>query len=360
MKKIISLVTGIILIMVIGAGSLIAYLAVSEFSPEEVESLTVQGHSELAAPRNETIRIMTWNLGYGALGDNADFFMDGGRMVNTADAGRVYDNLDDMVREIDAISPDIFLTQEIDLDSARSHFVDESDYLINNSMADLFGGVSAFATNFKVAFVPLPLPPIGKVLAGIEIFSRYAINEAERVSLPCPFKWPLRTFNLKRCLEISRIPVAGSDKELVIINLHLEAYDSGEGKIAQTKVFKNVLRTEVDAGNYVIAGGDFNQVFSNIDTSAFPHLEGKWQPGMIDVDEFGDDLTFVQDSTVPSCRSLDRVLLGASGRDPEDFQYYVIDGFIVSSNIEIEDLYADDLEFVSSDHNPLIMDFKLK
>ena len=157
-----------------------------------------------------------------------------------------------------------------------------------------------------------------------------------------------------------RFPVDGSDKELVLINLHLEAYDSGEGKIAQTKRLKQVLMDEVEKGNYVIAGGDFNQTFSNADISKYAALDGVWQAGYIDVSEYGDDFKFLTDSDEPTCRSLDKVLADAQSKDYSDFQYYVIDGYIVSKNIEVEQVYTDNLGFVCSDHNPLIMDFKLR
>ena len=39
----------------------------------------------------------------------------------------------------------------------------------------------------------------------------------------------------------------------------------------------------------------------------------------------------------PSCRSLDQPLADAVSRDPKYFQYYVIDGYIVSGNLEVED-----------------------
>ena len=75
---------------------------------------------------------------------------------------------------------------------------------------------------------------------------------------------------------INRIPIAGTNHELVLVNLHLEAYDDGEGKKAQTQMLQTILQKESDAGNYVIAGGDFNQTFSNTDISAFPVFAGKW------------------------------------------------------------------------------------
>jgi endonuclease/exonuclease/phosphatase family metal-dependent hydrolase len=153
------------------------------------------------------------------------------------------------------------------------------------------------------------------------------------------------------------MPVNGSDKELVVVNLHLEAYDSGEGKIAQTKQLADFLAQEAEKGNYVIAGGDFNQIFSSEDYNAFEVKEGLWAPGVIDVSEIKGDWQFLMDEKVPSCRSLDRALEGA---DKDDFQYYLIDGFIVSGNIDVEKYETQDLGFKNSDHNPVVMEIKLK
>ena len=40
------------------------------------------------------------------------------------------------------------------------------------------------------------------------------------------------------------MPIEGSDKELVSINLHLEAYDDGEGKAKQLKQLMDLLKEE--------------------------------------------------------------------------------------------------------------------
>ena len=56
------------------------------------------------------------------------------------------------------------------------------------------------------------------------------------------------------------------------------------------------------------------------------------EPGIIDISEYDSSLNFVMDSTTPTCRSLDRPLKGAN---KSKFQYYVIDGMIYSSNIEM-------------------------
>ena len=165
---------------------------------------------------------------------------------------------------------------------------------------------------------------------------------------------------MKRCLEVVRFPIDDCDNELVVVNLHLEAYDDGEGKEAQTRVLKEVLDAEVSKGNYVIAVGDFNQVFSSIDTSSFPKLNTGWEAGRIDENEFGEEFQFLADEKVASCRSLEKPLDSAESKDPKDFQYYIIDGAICSANVEVLDFHIEDQGFVSSDHNPGVLEFMLK
>ena len=360
MKKIIKPLTiticSMLAFLLLIIATVLGYLTLDEYNPDAVEKLEVENYGGKTLKTNKAIRIMTWNIGYGALGDNADFFMDGGQMVNTATHERVVYNLDGIVDRIDEINPDILMIQEMDRNSTRSHFVDEYNFIKKESGSYVAKNQSTFAYNFKVSFVPYPIPPIGKVEAGIATYSSFIIDESERIQLPCPFSWPLRTGNLKRCLQVMRMPIENSEKELVLINLHLEAYDDGEGKIAQTNMLKEIMKEEFNKGNYVIAGGDFNQVFSNIDTSSYPVLEGNWEAGVIDVSDFGVDFQFLTDVSNPTCRSLDRVYADAQDKSPNAFQYYVIDGFIVSSNVEVQSLRTHNTVFQYSDHNPVSMD----
>lgn len=337
---------------------LLIVLSIAEYRPDDVETVAVTASDDSEArtlSSGDTITIVSWNTGYGALGKTADFFMDGGTMVKTADEEGVESNMEGIEEAVSDLSPDILFLQEVDTNSSRSSHIDES-----GEYADEFSdilGESAFAYNFKVLFVPYPIPPIGTVNSGIQTLSSYGISSAERIQLPCSFKWPVRIANLKRCLLVSRIPIEGSGgKELVAINLHLEAYDQGEGKAAQTAALKEFMQEEVDKGNYVIAGGDFNQTFSNLDTSAYPQFEDCWQSGLIDVSEFGDSFSFYMDSSVPTCRSLDRPY---NGESPDEFQFYVIDGFIVSDNIEVISEETIDEGFEYTDHNPAVIEIKL-
>ncbi len=354
-KRIIIAVVIVMAAIAVYFGGALVFINITEYLPADIEKVEVTGNAEGSLSEGSHIKILSWNIGYTALGDNADFFMDGGHSVYTASKSRVKENLSAIVSEVKAENADIVLMQEVDVHSARS-------YRINNleTISEAITGFeNTFAYNFRVKYLPYPFPAIGEVNSGISTWSRFGIASSERIKLPCPFSFPTRAANLKRCLLVDRIPVGSSGKELVIVNLHLEAYDSGEGKIAQTKMLKELLEQEAAKGNYVIAGGDFNQSFTNIDTSRYPRLEGKWQPGFIDINDFGKELQFLMSSDVPSCRSLDRAMDKADSLDPKDFQYYVIDGFIVSSNISVESFEVKDLGFKNSDHNPAVLEVTL-
>ena len=339
-----------LLVVVLLVGGFVGFLSVSEYKPADVETITPQATAGGALKTGDTIKILSWNVGYGALGDNADFFMDGGKMVKSADESRLEANLAAMEKTILDAAPDVVFLQETDRDSSRSYHVDEYERFKTALGGDNGPYQAVFANNYKAAFVPYPVPPIGKVDSGIATYSRFPITDASRVQLPVPFSWPIRTVNLKRCLLVSRVKLENSDKELVLVNLHLEAYDDGEGKLAQTKMLADLLNAEAAKGNYVIAGGDFNQIFSSANGSAFPLYEGNWAAPQLDVAQFQEDWQFLMDEDTPSCRLLDRPYADA---EKESFQYYMIDGFIVSANLKVAGFEALDLGFVNSDHNPL-------
>ena len=349
LKALLCIVGVLVLLLVLAVG----VFTVAEYRPADTESVIAQQETEAVLETGKPLTIVSWNCGYGALGDNADFFMDGGSSVYTADRARVESNLAGIRDALKALNPDFLILQEVDINSARSYSLDERGVL----REALPGASESFAYNFNTLFVPYPIPPMGHVESGMYTLSTAVPGSSARISLPVPFSWPIRLFNLKRCLLVSRFPVKYSDRELVLINLHLEAYDDGEGKEAQARQLTALMQEEYAKGNYVIAGGDFNQRFTNIDQSAYPVYEGMWQPGVIDAASFGSDFTLLMDNSFPTCRSLDRAYAGA---DKEGFQFYLIDGFIVSANVHAESVKTLNYDFTCTDHNPVRMNFTLE
>ena len=131
-------------------------------------------------------------------------------------------------------------------------------------------------------------------------------------------------------------------------------YDSGEGKIAQTKMLWEILEREYAKGNYVIAGGDFNQMFPGTEEKYPIFATEFWVPGILEESDLPDGWQYVFDESTPTCRLLDKPY------DEKSSQRYVIDGFIISPNVEL--LYAETIDcgFEYSDHNPVLMEIILK
>ncbi len=330
---------------------LLLFITITEYRPQDEEpaevannTATVKEYVELAKP----IDIISWNIGYCGLGAAQDFFMDGGTMVRPSDKKEVEENLAGIIQTLKRYPSDFYFIQEMDKASKRSYYIDQTA-----ALTEALGTALTYTYNFKVSYVPYPIPPIGKVASGVGLFTRYPFTEAYRFALPVPFKWPVSMVNLKRCMLITRFPLE-CGKELVIAVLHLEAYDEGEGKIAQTKAVADFIRAEYEAGNYVIAGGDFNQTFPGTQLS-YPLYDEFWVPGAMDGGLLPVGWQFAVDDRTPSCR-LNKAPYTPALTDEnirKKWPYYVIDGFIVSPNISVLSVETLDESFRYADHNPI-------
>ena len=344
--KIVLIVVGSFLATVITfVGAFLIFASATTLQVKDVEDMKIDGDITTKVDKSSSINLLTWNMGYGALDERQDCYWDGGKGVDGESKEVVLENVKAYKDKIKEINPDIFFVQEADRDSKRSYYVNQYD-----SLRETFSDYeSSFAGNFKAGLVPLPLYNMtGKVDAGIASFSKYDLLDSKRIQLPIPFSWPMSLFNLKRCLLVNHLPIEGSDKELVIINLHLEAYDDGEGKAKQLAMLMDTMQEEYDKGNYVIAGGDFNQTFSTTNYQKYPKMND-WVCPVIDASLY-PSFEFVMDDTHPTCRSLYKTYYDS---DKENHQYYMIDGFIVSKNININSIETLDLGFKNTDHNPV-------
>lgn len=352
LKKFLKAIGIIIGIVVLLFALVLAIFSLIEYKPGVMEAQEVKSFSDEGVKTDfsqEPLTIVTFNIGYGGLGKDSQFVMDGGTGNGTPESQEIgeayFAGIQQLLMEQDA---DVYMLQEVDEKSTRSYKVNQVDALAASLQARGY----ANALNYKCLFVPYPLPPIGSVKSGVETIAvNGEMTDSMRYSLPCPFGWPLRLFNLKRCMLVSHVQLEGLDKPLSIINFHLEAYSDDAGRLAQTAQVMNFIKEEYEAGYYVIAGGDWNQTFpGSLDTYPIKPTSN-WTPNVMETESVPNGFTLVYDDSTPTCRLLNQPY----DPDSELTQFYVIDGFVVSPGVNVQSVETIDAQFANSDHNPVKM-----
>lgn len=360
-KKIIIIITTIVLTLLLVVGGYALYITL-QYSRIEDNLLLEVKNNQSELEKKESYQILTYNIGFGAYNRDFSFFMDSGEMLDGSKTSGKYsrarskdivlENTNGGISLIQEINPDFMFIQEIDTKSHRSRNVNQVD-LFTNTFNDY---ANSYAINSHSAYLFYPLNnPIGTMNSGILTMSKYKIDSSTRYQFPLDNNWPTKFFDLDRCFQISRISFNG--KELVLINIHMSAYDEG-GKIRalQMNLLNQVLKEEYEKGNYVIAGGDFNH-----DIADFKNLFATEQKipnwvGTFPREDLPKEYSVASSNAYPTCRSTDMSYT-------EGVNYsIVVDGFIISDNIKINAVtniaYGSEYEsFKYSDHNPVLLDF---
>ena len=380
--KIALIIVGAILgTIVLVVGGYVGYVLLSYNRIGNVE-LSVEGAaSKEVVNVDEELVATTYNIGFGAYSQDYTFFLDtgydaeGNPTCGYYSKARSYDdvvfNTNGAINTIKELSPDFALFQEVDTNSTRSYHVNQDEVIMDN-----FTSYShTHAKNFHTAFLPYPLYDMhGVVNAGLTTMSRYQINHAERKEYTIADDLS-KLFDLDRCFSVNKIKV-NNDKNLYIVNSHMSAYDEG-GKIRETQMqelnaFLNECKNE---GAYVVIGGDFNHDLLtynpsfNYNTSDHrAHNMNKKTPDWISYFFLEDGKSPLVDGykvaindNHPTCRNNDIEW------DPKETFVATVDGFIVSDNIEINNVEVIQTKngkkhidgFAYSDHEPVKLSFKL-
>ena len=242
------LIIGLIIISLV---TFILIISVNDFQPENIINLEISNRSEIKLV-DDTISILSWNMGYSGLGKDMDFFYDGGSQVRASrELSSEYLNENLLLLE-EFADIDFLLLQEVDFDSKRSYGVDQLN-TINDRLQD---HEYSKALNYKVSFVPVPPSnPMGKVNAGLVSLSKYVSNESKRYAYPNIAPWPDKLFLLDRCFMLNRYDFRG--KELVVINTHNSYYVKEDSlRMIELNILKKVDngKVEAESGNILQLG----------------------------------------------------------------------------------------------------------
>lgn len=338
-----------LIVLIAGFAILIILAILTDYRPDEKEIIS-QPESPSMIRDSSYLTLLTWNIGYAGLDKDMDFFYDGGTKVITPKNSCI-ENLDaikNYLKSNDTI--DFILIQEIDRKSKRSYSSDQFK-IVSEALNT---HEPFFAKNYDVFFVPTPpSKPMGKVFSGIAIYSDPVPESSTRFSLPGDFGFPTQLFYLDRCFLVNRYKVSNG-KDLVLVNTHNEAFDEeGDIREVQMEKLKEFVTNEYSSGNYVITGGDWNQCPPDF-IPEFKSNKVNTSQMVMESGFLSNEWKWVYDPTTPSNRTV------ISPYNPSVTTTTVIDFFLLSPNIDVAYIKCQQLDFVNSDHNPVITRIFLK
>ncbi len=340
-------------------GGLLIFGSLTDFTPPGEEPAVPVQKAGISSISDSTFSFMIWNIGYAGLGKEVAFFYEYSSLASfgrtiRADEARSRAYFREIEQFVAAQKVGFFLFQEIDRPSRRSYFNDQV-----KALADRLEGYSAdFFVNYKVRWVPVPLlepwHAYGTVTSGLATYSSVKPSGSVRYQLPGRFSWPARMFMLDRCLGVSRFALENG-KELVVINVHNEAYDKGgEIKRQQLNFIRQLLEKEYRKGNYIVAGGDWNQSPPFFKPQSLQPVHSSFSKQIpLDPDFMPPAWRWVYDPSHPTNRSLKKPYLKGES------EVALIDFFLISPNIRVHRVKTMDQQFRASDHQPVWMEVSL-
>ena len=262
----------------------------------------------------KNLKIVTWNLGNQMYNDK--YYYSNKPKKFPSSFNEVINNYNLQKETINNLDADIYLFQEI----SKLHF---QNYFLN--------AYKKFKLNNYQSFYQAQFNFLNIVNQGKATFIKNNYNvETDKLTLSNDLTKISDRINLANSPAIvSRLKI--DEQELVIVNIHLTPYDknisSRKKQIEELIIFSD---QELEQNKFVIIGGDWNMGSDNI-------LFEKFTPNY--------KMVFPENKTN---RSL-----------TEEGSYSIIDGFVISKNIQITSIDSTE-DFRASDHAPVVLSLKLK
>ncbi|UAM96944.1 endonuclease/exonuclease/phosphatase family protein [Polaribacter litorisediminis] len=297
----------------------------STLKENEYTKLTIV-ENDILLENDSIFSIVTYNIGYlSGMTNN----------LPVAKSKELFDkNLQKVLEETKEIHPDIISFQEIDYDASRSYHINQEE-----EIANLGYPFRAKAINWDERYLPFPYWPVsmhfGKVVSGQSIISKYPLKEQQRIVLPRVADAPFYrdAFYLDRLAQVVKVVLNG--KDVVLINIHLEAFE----KETRVRQFQEVLKI-------------FNQYKDKYPTI----LLGDFNAKARDENAVVQKIFAMKDigNAAFDIRNLSNTF---DTKDPYERIDYI---FYTKNSIEyISGKVLNDFE-QASDHLPVFMEFKLK
>lgn len=215
------------------------------------EDVTVHHASRIREPEDPSpsaLTVMAWNIKYG--GGRIDFWFDlwGDRVQMSEE--EVQENLAGVYALIREVDPDVLMTEEIEINSRRSAYVNMVTGILENTRLNY----AAYFPTWRARYIPSE--GLGRMDLGNAIFSKYPIRRAERIPQEDRTDQDPATsyFYIHRAVGRAELDVG---QDVVALVVHTEAYDQDGTKKKQLRQIHELLDAERDP---FVVGGDFNSL----------------------------------------------------------------------------------------------------
>ncbi|MBM4356725.1 MAG: endonuclease/exonuclease/phosphatase family protein [Deltaproteobacteria bacterium] len=196
------------------------------------------------------LRVVAWNIKYGA--GRIPFWFDcwGDRVqMSRAEVDENLARLHALIRELD---PDVLMTEEIEVNSRRSAYVDMVRSILENTNLNY----AAYYETWNSQYVASE--GVGRINLGNAIFSKYPIRRAERIRQEDRTDQGglTRMFYIHRAVGRAELEVRPGERAVALV-VHTEAYANDGTKQRQIAQIRELLDAETAPA---VVGGDFNEL----------------------------------------------------------------------------------------------------
>ncbi|WP_022693714.1 endonuclease/exonuclease/phosphatase family protein [Ponticaulis koreensis] len=332
------MIYGVLIVLLL----IVLYLAVAIGSTYFNRSIKTVFRKSDTAPQtlaSAELTVMTWNLGYAGLGEESDFKADGGDMLLPPSVSVVEKNLAGIQATLTANPVDVYLLQETAAAGLLTRGVD-----VRAAVADtLSDWTMFFSSDIGSRMLPEPL----RLEHGPSMFTRLTDQQPELVRLPSEPE-PIMGFIPRHYhMQVSEVEVAGTP--WAVINLHLAAFDEGgDTRNEQLRAVIDFAEQLHAEGKSIVIGGDWNMRLTQTDFPSTSTEDALFWIHDFPQEELPESWHLAFDANVPTVRTNERPF------QPDENYRTIIDGLLLSPDVELVDVRGIDLAFEYTDHQPAV------
>ncbi|WP_370235568.1 MULTISPECIES: endonuclease/exonuclease/phosphatase family protein [Henriciella] len=319
---------------------LVAYIAavwIVSLSDSKVRADVVEVPATGAASE-ETLTLMIWNIGYAGLGAESDFQADGGEMLQPPSKAVVEKNLAGIQRVLGEEDADVYLFQEM----ARGGFLNRGVDVVEGVRAALPDHSSQFTPDVRTRLLPGDMA----LKHGLGVFWRVEADAPAIVRLPDE-PGTIMGF-IKRRYHMQVLDFEHAGQAWSVIDVHLSAFDEGANtRMQQLEQVIALAEEKYAAGRAVAIGGDWNMRLAPTDFASTSDESALFWIHDFPQEKLPEGWQMAVDPGVPTVRTNERPY-----KRGENYRT-IIDGLLVSPNVEVVSADGLDLDFQITDHQPV-------